>query len=91
MLQTDRQTLLKIGGEDKTVQTDRRNPQGVPSPTVVHKRHVTNIGPQLTSFDKCPPKMLNCSPFSIFRVSQNQDCILANICAAHRNPTCASM
>ena len=38
----------KIGGEDKTLQTDRRNTQGVP--TVVQKPHVTNTGPKLTSF-----------------------------------------
>ena len=30
------------------LQTDRRNPQGVP--TVVQKRHITNMGSQLTSF-----------------------------------------
>ena len=53
MLQTDRRTLSKIGGEDKTLQTDRRNPQAVT--TVVQKRYVIHRGSQLWSKNVTSP------------------------------------
>ena len=46
--QTDA-TLQKVGGEDKTLQTGTRNPQGIP--TVVQKRDDNNRGIKQTSFE----------------------------------------
>ena len=42
MLQTERRTLSKIGGEDKTLQTVRCNP-------LLKKRHLAKTGSQLIS------------------------------------------